>query len=95
MPSPKSAIQSGRESNARSDGESVKKALRITTVALLAASLAIRANAVEVLFCEPLLAVFCDNLHVACAGRSSIPTVIFRVVFDAAGYLAEFGPNLA
>lgn len=37
--------------------------------------------------CEPLRPVFCRNIHVACAGKTEIPTSPFRV--SLAGGLAE------
>ena len=44
--------------------------------------------------CQPARPVFCRNIHVACAGRTDIPTVPFRVSIDGARARVDFdGPE--
>ncbi len=44
--------------------------------------------------CEPARPVFCRNIHVACAGRTGVPAVPFRVSIDGAVARLDFdGPE--
>lgn len=39
----------------------------------------------ETIRCEPVYPVFCQNVHVGCAGRSSLPTNGFLITVEANG----------
>ena len=73
----------------------------LTVLLLLVAGSALPAVA-ETLRCEPVYPVFCGNIHVGCAGRSSVPTTGFsvniatddvRVVFDDGENWAAHAPE--
>lgn len=36
----------------------------------------------EALTCEPVYEVFCGNIHVACAGRSTLPTTAMSIALE-------------
>lgn len=44
----------------------------------------------ETIRCEPVYPVFCQNVHIGCAGRTSLPTKGFSVIVAANGVDVNF-----
>ena len=59
-------------------------------VVFVAGTASASATVVERLDCVPRFPVFCSNLHVACSGRSKVPTPRFSIAFRSSDAEVNF-----
>ena len=52
-------------------------------IALLFSGVSVLSTNAETIRCEPAYPVFCQNVHIGCAGRTSLPTDGFSVIVAA------------
>lgn len=64
--------------------------LRTITFCLGVAGLSAQPAKAEVYTCTPALPFYCANIHIGCAGRSTVPTSKFTLSFEASEAIASF-----